>query len=267
MSEKVECAICGGRFWRIGNHLPKHNISVIEYTERYPGREMTGYRHTKSTREKMSGPRKKGIPKSPEHRKKLSEARKGKKYKPHSPETIQKMRDAWDRRKQDRETYDKYTAAVSARMKTPEMLVVLRDRFAELIREGNHNGKSSGTTLERKMESYLQASEVIYERQKIVNTANGSFVFDFYLPDTTLLIEVDGEYWHRKSLMQFNRDKLKERLCREMGYRFVRISDLDWKPNIIHADDGTMVIHNASIMAIRELYLMPTNSVDLASNK
>jgi uncharacterized protein (DUF1919 family) len=65
-------------------------------------------------------------------------------------------------------------------------------------------------------------------------------------------LEVDGEYWHRKSFEQFNRDKLKERLAIEHGYLFVRISDKDWVPNIIFESQDKLEIHNSKIMKVRE---------------
>lgn len=254
---KVRCNICSGMFSRLGNHVGVHGITITDYREKFPESPTCGYTHSPETLKKMRGPRPsvRGVPKSEEHRKALSEARKGKKFKPHSPETIEKMRLSWERRKANKETYKAYVNSVSERMSTPEMILIIRERTANLIKSKNHNGKSSGTSLEVRMEKFLDSKGLSYETQKIVNTPKGSFTFDFFVEEKNLLVEVDGEYWHRKSLEQFNRDIIKERLAIDMGYRFLRISDKDWKPDMVFETEDHIRNHNKSVMDKRKPYI------------
>lgn len=56
--------------------------------------------------------------------------------------------------------------------------------------------------------------------------------YDFYLPEFNLLVEFDGEYWHKQSLEEcdyewqkanFKNDLLKNKIAKELGYKLVRI--------------------------------------------
>src|SRR4051812_24127526 len=152
---------------------------------------------------------------------------------PHKPETILKMKAAWERRKADREKYTAYTHAVSARMSSPEMLIALRNRIAKNIKNGNHNGKSSDTKPERAMKAFLDDHKIIYEHQYVLETNRGSWTFDFFLPEKNMFVEVDSQYYHTKSFEVANRDQMKERLATDMGYIVARVSDKNWHPEII----------------------------------
>lgn len=101
------------------------------------------FRHSDETREKMRGPRPStaGVPKSEAHKAKMSAARMGRKTGPHAPETIEKMRKAWKRRKADKEAYASYISEVSKRMSTDEMITALRNRIAPRIKAGEHNAR------------------------------------------------------------------------------------------------------------------------------
>lgn len=84
-----------------------------------------------------------------------------------------------------------------------------------------------------------------------LSTDIGTFVYDFYVPLMNLLIEVDGEYWHSKSLEQINRDKLKMRKAKEAGLVCVRISDQDWCPDVIFSSTQDIDQHNVNLIEKR----------------
>lgn len=62
-------------------------------------------------------------------------------------------------------------------------------------------------------------------------------IYDFYIPDKNLLIEVDGIYWHSKDKVNLNHtqiknienDNIKNRLAKEMGYNLLRVWENDIK--------------------------------------
>jgi very-short-patch-repair endonuclease len=77
-----------------------------------------------------------------------------------------------------------------------------------------------------------------YEEEKMV----GFFSFDFYLPEYSLYVEVDGDYFHVNPLfypdgpktatqrINHYRDVKKNGFCKEMGLKMVRI----WENDILH---------------------------------
>ena len=57
--------------------------------------------------------------------------------------------------------------------------------------------------------------------------------YDFYLPNYNILIEYDGDYWHKNSLEEcendlqinnFKNDRLKDKIAQELGYKLIRIT-------------------------------------------
>ena len=211
------------------------------------------YRHSADTLAKMRGPRPhmRGRSHKEETKQKLSKARRGRKFQPHSPETIVKMKQAWDRRKADKETYAAYLQGLSERMSSPEAIKRMRDRTAALIQQGNHNGKSKDTGIELIFKQYLDGVGLAYEHQFVVDTRKGAFTFDFFITGLHLLVEVDGEYWHTKSLEVWSRDKLKQRLASELGFTVARISDKEWYPEIIHESQDTIKASSNAILERR----------------
>jgi very-short-patch-repair endonuclease len=107
---------------------------------------------------------------------------------------------------------------------------------------------------------YADLEGIAYEHQFILETRKGAFTFDFYLPAINLLVEADGEYWHRKSLEVWNRDVLKGRLAEEMGYRVLRISDKDWRPDLVHGSAEAIEAHTRALLEERRVYFADVQS-------
>lgn len=84
----------------------------------------------------------------------------------------------------------------------------------------------SDTSIERKVENYLLFNEILYVKQ--FNT--GVSIADFWLPESNLIIECDGDYWH-------NLPKNKERntkqniLLEKNDYNLLRLSEHDINNN------------------------------------
>lgn len=254
--KKVRCEICGKALVKVYPHLATHSISAAEYKASYPNAELSAYRHSERTLSRMRGPREsqRGVSKSEAHRAALSASKTGRKLTPHTAETKKKISQAWVRRRQDAEKFEAYKQSVSEQMRSPDMLLIQRARSARIMKSGALAGIATGTSLEIAFAQFLAENAITFRQQEIIETPKGHFAFDLYIVDSNMLVEVDGEYWHR-SAMQFNRDKLKQKLVEKMGYRFLRISDADWKPEMVHASLEDIAAHNEAILAARAAHL------------
>lgn len=274
-TSQVICQECGLEFKSLGTHVKTHGLTGDQYKEKYPGysllseetlektlnsaqrmrdiKEENGYTHSEETKEKMRGerPSLQGVPKSEEHKAKLSAWRTGRTFGPRSEETKKKMREAWVRRKADKEKYAEYIELITEQANTPERKLIASQNAVKNIQARNTNGKSSDTSIELAMQEFMKDNNIIFETQHELKTRKGSFIFDFYLPEFNILLETDGEYWHTKTHEQYNRDLVKERLALELGFCFIRISDKDWRPELIFEDEAIIKENNLVIMEKR----------------
>ena len=91
------------------------------------------------------------------------------------------------------------------------------------------------TKPEREMNQILTELQVKFEPQKVV----GSKIYDFYVPQANLLIEVDGDYFHANpdvytegdlnSMQKRNvkNDEFKDTLANGRGYILTRVWESD----------------------------------------
>jgi very-short-patch-repair endonuclease len=101
------------------------------------------------------------------------------------------------------------------------------------------------TKPEREMNQILLELEVEFEPQKIV----GKKIFDFYVPQSNLIIEVDGDYWHANSekylesdlnsiqKKNIKNDKFKETLALGSGYRIIRVWESELEKNFLEVKE------------------------------
>lgn len=93
------------------------------------------------------------------------------------------------------------------------------------------------TLPERLFEDILKTKEIMYIKQ--YSFLNSKFIYDFYLPEKNLLVEIDGDYWHGnprkfrildKVQKHNNRnDVIKTKLAVEKNTKLVRIWEYDIK--------------------------------------
>ena len=93
------------------------------------------------------------------------------------------------------------------------------------------------TSPERIFQSILKKNKISYEPQFILMNK----IFDYYLPDTKTLVEIQGDYWHgnpevydsfsgyQKHIKQ--RDIMKKNIALGMGYKFVEYWEKDLNEN------------------------------------
>jgi very-short-patch-repair endonuclease len=91
------------------------------------------------------------------------------------------------------------------------------------------------TKPEREMNQILEELKVEFEPQKVV----GFKIYDFYVPQANLLIEVDGDYFHANpevytegslnSMQKRNvkNDEFKDTLASGRGYNLTRVWESD----------------------------------------
>ncbi len=90
---------------------------------------------------------------------------------------------------------------------------------------------------EREFKKLMKELKIKCESQKIV----GGKVYDFYLPDSNILVEVDGNYFHGKDLVYEEKspmqkkissnDGIKDIQAKAYGYKIERVWESDLKDN------------------------------------
>lgn len=126
--------------------------------------------------------------------------------------------------------------------------VQARNHFIELLKNDDYkkehirkmicSGKTKDTKPELKVKTILESNGVKYEHPYQVDKK----VFDFFIPEKNLLIEVDGIYWHSKNLTdgEMNEvqkkhkinDAVKNNLAKSLGYKLLRV----WEDEINESD-------------------------------
>lgn len=125
----------------------------------------------------------------------------------------------------------KLAAKLKFRAKNPEGLNIVQKNAAKMSK--------IMTWPEREFQKLLIELGIKYETQKIV----GKKIFDFYLPEYNMIVEVDGDYYHANPLLfeegslnkmqerNLRNDKFKESLASGLGYKIERVWEYDLKNN------------------------------------
>jgi very-short-patch-repair endonuclease len=122
-------------------------------------------------------------------------------------------------------------------------------RVAWLLRNDTNK---VGTTIELIFKSWCDENSIEYQHQFPLSYNNGSWLFDFYLPQLNMLVEIDGEYWHSKP-QQVARDRLKEKTAKQANFLFCRISDSNLNCSIVLESHDAIEKHNFKIIEHRRL--------------
>ena len=188
------------------------------------------FKHSEETKQRMSEKRKLNVGwnHKPETIEKIRKKAIGRTGHVHSEETKQKMRDAWIIRKNSK-NYSEY----------------IRNLSIQSAKNLN-NQKSYDTNIERDMKSFLEEKQIEYIHQYQLN----NYSYDFYIPSMNLIIETDGEYWHQSIV---SKDIIKHESAIQSGFRFVRVSDMNWIPEIIFESEEIIKQHNENIYNHREI--------------
>lgn len=265
------CEVCKVTMKQITHtHLKKHGMSISDYQSIYPDspliseelRSQYGWctpennsMMGKEAKDKVSMALK-GVPKSEEHKSKISLARAGKSWGHHTEEhkkrmsvvskaiMIEKVANGWKptstpegnaarSKKMIGNTNGKnghHNKGKTLDLTDDQRLNRSRKRSDWLSRNEN---KSTNTSIELIVQEYLTNIGMDFVSQFIIEGKRNAWIFDFFIPSKNLLIEVDGEYWH-STKKAINRDKLKSKEAASQGFTLLRISDSDMNMSIIH---------------------------------
>lgn len=98
---------------------------------------------------------------------------------------------------------------------------------------GHSFNKRTNTKPEQLVKSMLNKLKCEYTQGYFIKYKNSYKIFDFYLPEKNILLEVDGIYWHSKNIKlsdmdviqkhNYKNDKIKNILAKKEGYKLCRI--------------------------------------------
>lgn len=220
------------------NDLEKYQATRIATCKKMRDRKGANFRHSTATREKMreSHLGKLRGPHRQETKEKIRQARQGKPV-PLSDSSREskskKQKQRWAERKADTQEFAQYVAALSKRIK---------EHIAMNGRSVPDKGKK--TSIECRFEDFLIQQNLDYHYQHLLQ---GKY-YDFFLPSLELLVEVDGEYWHRFPPAIRN-DLEKHSIANHLGLKILRITEKSWKPELIFETSyDTIRQHNHAIL-------------------
>lgn len=148
-------------------------------------------------------------------------------------EKTKKQKARWADRREDTETFEKYLKNLSERR-----LEYLKEHGITLPKKGKM------TSLEKRFIDFLTEHNIEYKFQHLLEGKN----YDFFLPSLNLLVEVDGEYWHRMP-QAIKNDIEKHIIAKTLDYKLLRITELKWNTELVFETDYSVIVeHNHSII-------------------
>lgn len=297
----VECRLCKKCMKRVtSSHLKKHEISTNEYLRLFPDAELFSdeLRHAYGKHARENNPmhnpisvdkvriKLKDRPKSEQHKKNLSAAKTGKSWGRHTDEHKENMKVI------SKNNMNIRLASGWRPPKWTEQRKVERSEFMhgnKLGMNGHHNKNKklnlspeqrterskkrvdflktnvtpkTNTSIELLFIEYCNDNNIEFVHQFPIHTDNGSWLYDFLLPNLNLLVEVDGEYWH-STAKQINRDVIKNNIAKKNGYTLLRLSDKNLEFGMIFNSTNFIKNHTDLIMNNRINQLKKSSGNDL----
>lgn len=230
------CKICGNSYLRINSfHLKKHGIkNEAEYLELYPNAEIFSDECRKKISETTTEAMK-NISDDTRHRM----GRKTAKHKAALSASVKQAHvDGKFEKIYTEERNKKISEAKIEYWKTADKSVLWGDYIGS---ERHLKNSMKHLELATKASMTVKKSDIEYEFEELliqegVNFIDqfklGRFYFDFFLPDTNTLVEIDGEFFHplteeecQYAVQKHNyfRDKRKTKFALDAGYFLTRI--------------------------------------------
>jgi len=89
-----------------------------------------------------------------------------------------------------------------------------------------NNPKFTETSIERKTKKFLEKLNIKFFHPYWINNIKHHYAADFYLPKQNLVIECDGDYWHRRPEI-IKKDKTRNKEMKNVGYKVLRLWERD----------------------------------------
>lgn len=177
----------------------------------------------------------------PEYREKLIEAKRGERNslfgKKHSEKAKYKMSEIKKGKRRSSETCQKISRTLKGKKPSEDIRRKLSEaqkiRWAKLSSEERRqqnktwhlaglkaSQEASPSSLEIAIARILDALKINYEPQKPI----GWYVVDFYIPEHSLIIECDGNYWHGLPNIKA-KDKQRDKWLFRHGYKVLRLGE------------------------------------------
>ena len=285
----VICQLCNKQFRNLSSHInSKHGVSKQEYIAQFPDAKIVsdelskrfskraeqmhkslkesnyeqystvrketcklmrdkkgqGFKHSQQTKLKMKLSaihRPARLPHTDETKYRISIKNKGKKVNlSEESKTIKsaKQKEKWVIRREDETLFNLYIAKLSQRRSE-----YIKIHGTALPKKGKL------TNIEKKFIDFLREKNIEYFYQYFLEGKN----YDFYLPTFHLLVEVDGEYWHRMP-QAIKNDLEKHIIAKDQGYKLLRITEKHWHPGMIFETDYSCIVnHNYGILNKRTM--------------
>jgi very-short-patch-repair endonuclease len=231
MSITIFCLHCRFECKGLTLHLKhKHGQTPAQYREQFPGAEI----FSKGVRQQMSDSSyvakfagkpleaRLGVERSEAAITKMREsAGKHLLGTKRTDEYKEKMRHKWVEKR------DEWSKAIRKSAARPEVKAKMSASMKKHIAEnGYHLAKNRESSLEAFVRTVLENKGFQVVKQKGTKKATLGTVrfFDLFVPSLSLLIECDGEWWHRTP-DRISIDKQKTEAARLEGLRLLRISD------------------------------------------
>ncbi len=84
------------------------------------------------------------------------------------------------------------------------------------------------TDIEREMKQELENQNVEFVEEFPIRIKYG-YIADFFIPEKNLIIECDGEVWHKKGN---SRDRKRNAVLKKMGFEIIRFRGKEIKDNV-----------------------------------
>lgn len=243
----INCKICGKQLKGLTLHLLyKHNLKPEEYQVQFPGAPIFSSSVKAQMKENSAWAKNAGkshveiygAELAASISQKISHARSSNTGWKQPEKMKEKMKETWDKKR------DEWCKSIRESAQTPERRETMRKATKKRIAEqGYHLARGRKTKLEKFVEKTIENMnlEFIYQKGTKKQTLGTVRFFDFYIPSLNLIIEADGEFWHRQP-DRVEIDIAKTQAALDEGYRFLRISDKLFSRDMSKTEDTDLLI-------------------------
>jgi very-short-patch-repair endonuclease len=218
--------------WK-GRHHSKESIKKMSESQKdflqKENHPMLGKHHSEDSKQKISDslkgniPWNKGTPRSEKTKMKLSKALKGRII---SDETKKKMSDAGKKRMLNEELKNKLAKAAIGNKQSKEQRKKSSERMKRVRKTIIFPKKDS--SIEVKIQEYLKELRIEFFTHQYIDDIDHGYQCDIFIPSMNLIIECDGDYWHKYPVGRAL-DHVRTMELMNQGFQVLRLWERDIK--------------------------------------